>query len=128
MRLELYLSLNPNGLGLKQNRKTFKLTEDDRITRFGNFLRITSLDELPQLYNVLKGDMSLVGPRPHPVYEASLYNQWSRFRLDVRPGITGLGQVYGRYNKEYKDVYRLDLQYIKKASLLLIPQILHLKP
>jgi len=106
------------------NESSYKLTEDDRITRVGNVLRKTSLDELPQLLNVLKGDMSLVGPRPHPVYEAALYNQWRRYRLDVKPGITGLGQVDGRYNREYEEVYRLDVRYSKDASLLLDLKIL----
>ena len=104
--------------------KTYKLTQDDRVTRFGKFLRNTSLDELPQLINVLKGDMSLVGPRPHPVYEAELYHMWQRQRLDVKPGITCLGQIYGRHDTEYEDVYRLDLQYLKKASLPLDLKIL----
>jgi len=106
------------------NESSYKLIEDDRITRVGNVLRKTSLDELPQLFNVLKGDMSLVGPRPHPVYEAALYNQWRRYRLDVKPGITGLAQVDGRYNREYEEVYRLDLQYSKNSSLLLDLKIL----
>ena len=106
------------------NESSYKLTEDDRITRFGKVLRKTSLDELPQLLNVLKGDMSLVGPRPHPVYEAALYNQWRRYRLDVKPGITGLGQVDGRYNREYEEVYRLDVRYSRDASLLLDLKIL----
>ncbi len=106
------------------NESSYKLIEDDRITRFGKFLRKTSLDELPQFFNVLKGDMSLVGPRPHPVYEAALYNQWRRYRLDVKPGITGLGQVDGRYNMEYEEVYRLDLRYSENASLLLDLKIL----
>lgn len=104
--------------------RSYKLIEDHRVTRFGKFLRETSVDELPQLFNVLKGDMTLVGPRPHPVYEAALYNQWWKYRLDVKPGVTGLGQIDGRYNRGYEEVYRLDLQYLKRASLFLDLKIL----
>jgi len=78
-----------------------------------------SVEELPQLFNVLKGDMSLVGPRPHPIYEVGLYSLWQSSRLDIKPGITGLGQVDGRYNVEYDEVYRLDLRYLKNESLFL---------
>jgi lipopolysaccharide/colanic/teichoic acid biosynthesis glycosyltransferase len=104
--------------------KSYKLIKDKRVSRFGKFLRRTSIDELPQLINVLKGDMSLVGPRPHPPYEAELYNLWQSYRLNIKPGITGLGQIYGRFNKNYEDVYRLDFQYLKTASLLLDLKIL----
>jgi lipopolysaccharide/colanic/teichoic acid biosynthesis glycosyltransferase len=104
--------------------KSYKLIKDERVSRFGKFLRKSSIDELPQLINVLRGDMSLVGPRPHPPYEVELYKLWQSYRLNVKPGITGLGQVYGRYNKNYEDVYRLDFQYLKTASLLLDLKIL----
>jgi len=104
--------------------KSYKLINDRRVTRIGKFLRKTSIDELPQLFNVVKGEMSLVGPRPHPLYEVKLYNQWNRHRLDIKPGITGLGQVGGRCNKEYEDVYRLDLRYVKNATLFLDIKIL----
>lgn len=106
------------------SEKSYKLIKDKRVSRFGKFLRRTSIDELPQLINVLKGDMSLVGPRPHPPYEAELYNLWQSYRLNIKPGITGLGQIYGRFNKNYEDVYRLDVQYLKTASLLLDLKIL----
>jgi lipopolysaccharide/colanic/teichoic acid biosynthesis glycosyltransferase len=106
------------------NERSYKLIEDERVSRFGKFLRKFSIDELPQLINVLKGDMSLVGPRPHPLYEAELYNFWQSYRLNIKPGITGLGQIYGRYNKNYEDVYRLDFQYLKTATLLLDIKIL----
>ena len=115
------ICLSPNG---RFNESSYKIVEDSRVTRFGQLLRKTSFDEAPQLINVLKGDMSLVGPRPHPLYEAELYNHWRRYRLDVKPGITGLGQIDGRYNKAYDEVYRLDLQYVKRASLLLDLKIL----
>jgi lipopolysaccharide/colanic/teichoic acid biosynthesis glycosyltransferase len=104
--------------------KSYKLTEDRRVSRFGKFLRKTSIDELPQLFNVLKGEMTLVGPRPHPVYEAELYDLWHSYRLNIKPGVTGLGQVYGRFNTDYEDVYRLDLQYFRKASFILDLKIL----
>ena len=100
------------------------MTDDNRVSRFGKFLRKTSIDELPQLINVLNGEMTLVGPRPHPVYEVELYGLWHSYRLNLKPGITGLGQVYGRFNKSYEDVYRLDLQYFKNASFLLDLKIL----
>ena len=111
-------SAGPNG------EKSYKLTHDPRITRVGRLLRKTSIDELPQLINVLKGDMSLVGPRPHPAYEVDLYSYWQNHRLYLKPGITGLGQVSGRYDKNYHDVFRLDCQYLKNTSLLLDLKIL----
>ncbi|NIO20721.1 MAG: sugar transferase, partial [Candidatus Aenigmarchaeota archaeon] len=118
-----------NGMaGLSSDRRSgersYKLAEDARVTRVGKFLRKTSIDELPQLINVLKGDMSLVGPRPHPIYEVEQYNLWHSHRLDVTSGITGLGQVYGRFNTGYEDVYRLDLRYVKRPSLILDLKIL----
>ncbi len=108
----------------RSSERSYKLLEDDRVTRVGKFLRKGSIDELPQLINVLKGDMSLVGPRPHPVYEAEQYDLWHSHRLDVTSGITGLGQVYGRFNTEYEDVYRMDLRYLKKRNLFLDLKIL----
>ena len=90
----------------------YKLTGDKRITPIGRFLRRTSLDELPQFINVLKGDMSLVGPRPPIPYELAAYQTWHRRRLlEVKPGITGLWQVNGRSRVKFDDMVRLDLQY-----------------
>lgn len=98
----------------------FKLSNDPRITPIGNFLRKTSLDELPQFINVLKGEMSLVGPRPPIPYECELYDIWHRRRLlSVKPGITGLWQVTGRSSTTFDDMVRLDLRYINEWSLLL---------
>ena len=90
----------------------FKLTKDRRITPIGSFLRRSSLDELPQLFNVLNGDMSLVGPRPPIPYELAVYQTWHRRRLlEVKPGITGLWQVTGRSTVSFDEMVRLDLRY-----------------
>ena len=96
--------------GSRQN--VYKLTNDKRVTPIGRFLRRTSLDELPQLINVLKGDMSLVGPRPPIPYELAAYQVWHRRRvLEVKPGITGLWQVTGRSRVKFDEMVRLDLRY-----------------
>lgn len=103
----------------------YKLKSDPRITRVGKFIRKTSIDELPQFFNVLKGDMSLVGPRPPLPYEAEKYQAWHLRRiLDLKPGITGLWQVEGRSKTEWDDSVRLDIRYIKNWSLLLDLKIL----
>jgi len=95
----------------------FKLTNDNRITRVGSFLRRTSLDEMPQFFNVLWGDMSLVGPRPAIPYEVRAYQTWHRRRvLEVKPGITGLWQVNGRSRVTFDEMVRLDLQYARVWS------------
>jgi lipopolysaccharide/colanic/teichoic acid biosynthesis glycosyltransferase len=95
----------------------FKLTKDTRITPVGSFLRRTSLDELPQFINVLKGEMSLVGPRPPVPYEVEAYDLWHRRRLvEAKPGITGLWQVSGRSRVKFDDMVRLDLQYARTWS------------
>jgi len=95
----------------------YKLTRDSRITRVGAFLRRTSLDELPQLINVLRGEMSLVGPRPPVPYEVEAYDIWHRRRLlEAKPGITGLWQVSGRSRVKFDDMVRLDLQYARTWS------------
>jgi lipopolysaccharide/colanic/teichoic acid biosynthesis glycosyltransferase len=95
----------------------YKLTNDRRVTRMGKFLRRTSLDELPQLFNVLQGSMSLVGPRPAIPYEVAAYETWHRRRLlEVKPGITGSWQVSGRSRVKFDEMVRLDLQYAKSWS------------
>jgi len=95
----------------------FKLTNDPRITPVGSFLRRTSLDELPQFFNVLRGEMSLVGPRPPVPYEVEAYATWHRRRLlEAKPGITGLWQVQGRSRVGFDDMVRLDLQYARECS------------
>ena len=102
---------NGNGNGV------YKLTKDSRITRVGAFLRRSSLDELPQFINVLKGEMSLVGPRPAIAYEVQEYDIWHRRRvLEAKPGITGLWQVNGRSRVKFDDMVRLDLRYAKTWS------------
>jgi lipopolysaccharide/colanic/teichoic acid biosynthesis glycosyltransferase len=96
----------------------FKLSRDSRITPLGHFIRRTSVDELPQVLNVLAGSMSLVGPRPHPPYEVEWYDTWHRRRvLEARPGLTGLWQVKGRSRTTYDDMVRLDLKYIDNWSV-----------
>jgi lipopolysaccharide/colanic/teichoic acid biosynthesis glycosyltransferase len=94
----------------------FKITDDPRITRVGKFFRQASLDELPQLFNVLKGEMSLVGPRPTS-FGPETYELWHTSRLDVMPGMTGLWQIMGRAELEFEDRLRLDIAYIEHASL-----------
>jgi lipopolysaccharide/colanic/teichoic acid biosynthesis glycosyltransferase len=101
-----------------------KIPSDPRVTRFGRFLRRTSLDELPQLWNVVKGEMSLVGPRPQAPDEVALYNSRQRCRLEVTPGITGLWQVTARDIPDFEEWIRLDLQYIAGWSLWLDFKIL----
>ena len=94
----------------------FKIPNDPRVTKVGKFLRATSLDELPQLFNVLRGDMSIVGPRPTS-FPASSYELWHTQRLDVAPGMTGLWQLEGRNATTFDERLRLDVQYIRHMSL-----------
>jgi lipopolysaccharide/colanic/teichoic acid biosynthesis glycosyltransferase len=100
------------------------MTMDPRITRVGAWLRRTSLDELPQLINVLKGDLSLVGPRPPLPSEVNLYKRWQRRRLSVKPGITCIWQISGRNNINFDEWMNLDLNYIDHWSLALDLKIL----
>ncbi len=101
----------------------FKITSDPRVTRPGRFLRKTSLDELPQLFDVLAGRMSLVGPRPTGA-TAEQYELWQTERLDVAPGITGLWQLYGRATTLFDDRTRLDITYVQRRCMLMDLQIL----
>ena len=106
--------------GFKENgQKVYKLLNDPRVTPIGRLLRATSLDEFPQLLNVIRGDMSLVGPRPCLTYELEFYEDWQRSRLDVLPGITGLWQVSGRSRVSFEEMVLLDLHYIANWSLSL---------
>ena len=103
----------------------YKMKADPRVTRIGRIIRKTSIDELPQLFNVLKGDMSLVGPRPPIPYEAEKYEPWHLRRiLEIKPGITGLWQVEGRSKTSFDDMVRLDLRYVRYCSLTLDVKIL----
>jgi lipopolysaccharide/colanic/teichoic acid biosynthesis glycosyltransferase len=107
----------------------YKITNDPRVTPMGGFLRKTSLDELPQFWNVLMGDMSLVGPRPPVPYEFEIYQHWHRRRvLEVQPGITGLWQVSGRSRTTFDEMVRLDLRYCRSWSLWLDIKILLATP
>lgn len=109
---------------LRNGHGAFKLEHDPRITRVGRFLRTYSLDEFPQLINVLKGDMSLVGPRPPLPYEVALYNERHLRRLEAVPGMTGLWQVSGRNETTFEEMVDLDLSYIENWSPLLDIRIL----
>jgi lipopolysaccharide/colanic/teichoic acid biosynthesis glycosyltransferase len=102
----------------------FKVSDDPRLTSVGRILRRMSLDELPQLVNVVKGEMSLVGPRPLPLYEARRIKDAQRRRLAVRPGITGLWQVSGRNTVDFEEWMQMDLLYVDQWSLLLDLKIL----
>lgn len=101
----------------------FKITNDPRMTRVGKVLRKLSIDELPQIFNVIRGDMTLVGPRPTS-FDATTYRLWHTARLEVRPGLTGLWQVSGRADLDFDDRLRLDVAYIANRSLWLDLRIL----
>lgn len=121
--IEAYAQGRPdNQLGTDE--APFKMVRDSRVTPVGRFLRRTSLDELPQLINVLRGEMSIVGPRPDVAYSVALYKDWHKLRLAVQPGLTGLWQVEGRGRVSYEEGMRLDLEYVRRQSLWLDVQII----
>lgn len=130
-RMLKFRSMVPNAEELKRELAhlnelswpDFKITNDPRVTRVGKILRKTSLDELPQIWNVLRGDMTLVGPRPTS-FSASTYSLWQTERLDVTPGLTGLWQIIGRGETEFDDRLRLDIAYIERRCLWLDLQIM----
>ncbi|MCR4944771.1 MAG: sugar transferase [Clostridium sp.] len=97
----------------------FKMKDDPRITKVGKFIRKTSIDELPQIINVIKGEMSLVGPRPSLPKEVEKFDKWMLQRLDVKPGITCIWQVSGRNDIEFEDWMKLDIKYVKERNVLL---------
>jgi lipopolysaccharide/colanic/teichoic acid biosynthesis glycosyltransferase len=105
--------------GKSQDPNWLVLDEDPRVTRVGRFLRRTSIDEIPQLINVMRGEMSLVGPRPLPVDEDARASGWERTRLDLTPGITGLWQVLGRSRIPFAEMVKLDYVYVTNWSLWL---------
>jgi len=121
-------NLIKNRVTLAAGQQTLKLVNDRRITRVGRVLRDGSLDELPQLLNVLKGDMSLIGPRPGLPYEVELYEEWHKRRLEALPGITGWWQVKGRSRVSFDEMVCMDIEYIEKQSVLLDLEILLLTP
>jgi len=118
LKKDVAASIDTNG------KKLYKRVDDPRITPVGRILRRTSLDELPQLWNVARGEMSLVGPRPCLQFEYELYDDWQRRRLDVTPGMTGLWQVTGRSYVTFNDMVLLDLFYIGNWSLGLDAKLL----
>lgn len=116
--IEKLIKENASANGEDGEVRVFKLTDDPRVTPVGRFIRKTSLDELPQFLNVLRGEMSLVGPRPPVPYEFEIYDTWHRMRvLTVKPGITGLWQVYGRSSTNFDEMVRLDLKYVNDWSV-----------
>jgi lipopolysaccharide/colanic/teichoic acid biosynthesis glycosyltransferase len=131
IRMYKFRTMVPNAEALKQQVAhlnelqwpDFKITDDPRITRVGKVLRKTSLDELPQLLNILKNEMSFVGPRPTS-FGAHTYDLWQTERLDVQPGLLGLWQLYGRGATEFRDRLVLDIAYIERRCLWLDLQIL----
>ena len=126
-----FISRKPSGEAINGNsgKRVYKITKDKRITPFGCLLRKTSLDELPQLFNVLRGEMSLVGPRPPISYELEKYDTWHWRRImEVKPGITGLWQVMGRSSTTFDEMVRLDLHYAANWSLWLDLAILFKTP
>jgi lipopolysaccharide/colanic/teichoic acid biosynthesis glycosyltransferase len=107
-----------------EDTKIRKLTHDPRVTRLGRILRKSSIDEIPQFFNVIKGEMSLVGPRPAIPYEVELYKPWHYRRLETKPGITGLCQVTARCTADFDEIISLDIQYVDQQSFWLDLKIL----
>jgi lipopolysaccharide/colanic/teichoic acid biosynthesis glycosyltransferase len=128
--VQQFIAGNGNSAHEESSQKNlYKLTHDPRITPFGRFLRKSSLDEFPQFWNVLRGEMSLVGPRPPVPYEFEVYDVWHRRRvLELKPGVTGLWQVSGRNRIPFQEMVRLDLRYSQKWSLWLDFKILIATP
>ncbi len=118
----IYVELDQEKLRSLRDRSgeaVFKLANDPRLTRVGRFLHKTSLDELPMVINVLRGEMSLVGPRPSLPFEAELYTDWQKRRFEAKPGLTGLWQVSGFKRINFDDMLRMDLEYIDHPSIWL---------
>ncbi len=127
--IQEFIRQGKSAAGDESGKPIFKLVQDPRVTPVGRILRKASLDELPQFFNVLKGEMSLVGPRPPIPYELKQYDVWHRRRiLEVKPGITGLWQVYGRSRTTFDDMVRMDLHYARHWSLGMDLRLLALTP
>ena len=127
--VEQFIAGQVDGNSGEAAKPVFKIQKDPRVTPIGKFIRKTSLDELPQFWNVLRGDMSLVGPRPSLAYEYRAYELWHRRRvLEIKPGITGLWQVEGRSRTRFDDMVRLDLKYARLWSVWLDLRILAQTP
>jgi exopolysaccharide biosynthesis polyprenyl glycosylphosphotransferase len=122
--IERNIGPEPGGSGAG----SLKMKDDPRITRVGRVIRKTSIDELPQLVNVLRGEMSLVGPRPPLPYEVELYKEWHKRRLEAPPGVTGWWQVKGRNRVAFDEMVRMDIYYIDNASFWFDLRILLLTP
>lgn len=114
-----YINGNVKDVKAVDGTVCFKPKDDARVTRIGKWLRKTSLDELPQLFNVLRGEMSLVGPRPAVRYEVEQYSRWQMQRLNALPGLTGLAQINGRSGLPFQKIAALDLEYIQRRSFWL---------
>jgi lipopolysaccharide/colanic/teichoic acid biosynthesis glycosyltransferase len=119
--IKAFINHDPQGMTAVQEEDTStrKLVHDPRVTRMGRILRKTSLDELPQLWNVLTGEMSLAGPRPAILYELEEYQPWHYRRLEATPGLTGLWQVTARSSADFDDMVKLDIEYIENQSIWL---------
>jgi len=127
--VEQFIAGQVDGESGGSEKPVYKIQQDPRVTSIGSFIRKTSLDELPQFWNVLRGDMSLVGPRPSLAYEYQAYELWHRRRvLEIKPGITGLWQVEGRSRTRFDDMVRLDLKYARAWSVWLDLRILAQTP
>lgn len=128
--MKAFITNNKDEMAVMQGEETEvrKLVHDPRVTRIGKFLRKTSLDELPQLWNVLKGDMSLVGPRPCIPYELEMYQPWHCERLEIIPGLTGMWQVTARSSADFDEMVKLDIWYVRNFSFWLDLKILFQTP
>jgi lipopolysaccharide/colanic/teichoic acid biosynthesis glycosyltransferase len=122
--MQSYIQGNLRISELTGGKAKYKPNNTERITRVGRLLRKTSLDELPQIFNIIRGEMSLVGPRPNVPWEVACYNDWHFQRLETLPGITGLAQVHGRSELTFDDIVKYDVKYIEDQSILLDIKIL----
>lgn len=122
--MQAYIQGNLRISELTGGKAKYKPNNIDRITRVGRLLRKTSLDELPQILNILRGEMSLIGPRPNVPWEVACYEDWHFKRLETLPGITGLAQVHGRSELTFNDIVKYDVEYIEKHSIFLDLRIL----